>query len=319
MSNNVLLIGGSGFLGTALAEKFAQRDMPFTVLSRSRMCPPRLARVIHEHKKLAVYVSGDCRDEELIEEVISRHGPIIYLAYTNMRGVSSGDPTTELRDNLSSSTVVFKAAARHQRQVLVASSGGTVYGSSDPIPIKETHPTVPISSYGKTKVAIEKYVFELSQNDGLKYMILRPGNAYGIGQMPFRGQGFIATAIASVLRGEPVRIFGRPGAVRDYVYITDMAEAIAVAMEKGEIGATYNIGSGRGHTNEEIVKEIESIVSFDGLVVKREYLPERPQDVARVILDSSRLELKTGWRPVVGLREGLKYTYLWLKNHMAQA
>ena len=314
MSDNVLLIGGSGFLGTALAENLARRGTPFTVLSRSRVCPPRLARLLHEHGNLGAYVSGDCRDEKLTDEVIARHDQIIYLAYTNMGGVSSADPITELRENLSSSAIVFEATARHKKKIIFVSSGGTVYGSSGQVPINETHPTAPISSYGKTKVAIEKYAFELSQSIGLKYIILRPGNAYGIGQVPFRGQGFIATAIASVLKGEPVRIFGQPGAVRDYVYIADMAEAIAVTMKKGEIGATYNIGSGRGYSNEEIVKEIESVVSSDGLVVAREHLPGRPQDVARIILDSSRLSLQTGWRPVVGLTEGLRHTCLWLRN-----
>lgn len=318
MVDNVLLIGGSGFLGTALAENFARRKIPFTVFSRSKVCPPRLARVLHEHGHLGVYASGDCRDGALIEELVARHGHIIYLAYSNMAGVAAGDPATELRDNLSSSTVVFEATARHKKQIVVVSSGGTIYGSAGLIPINETHPSAPISSYGKIKAAIERSAFELSQTTGLKYMTLRPGNAYGIGQMPFRGQGFIATAIASVLKGEPVRIFGRPGAVRDYIYISDMAEAITAAMEKGEIGAIYNIGSGRGHSNDEILQEIERLVSFEGHVVVREYLPKRPQDVASIILDSTRLTLRTGWRPVVGLQEGLKHTYLWLRNLLSE-
>lgn len=95
MVDNVLLIGGSGFLGTALAENFARRNILFTVFSRSRVCPPRLARVIHQHEELAVYVSGDCRDAKLIEKVISRHGSIIYLAYTNMGRVEADLPLGE--------------------------------------------------------------------------------------------------------------------------------------------------------------------------------------------------------------------------------
>lgn len=316
MGDRILLIGGGGFLGTALAENLAQRRLAFTVLSRSKTCPERLSQVFKQCGDLGTYASGDCRDKRFIDELIARHTHVIHLAYANMRGVSCADPSTELMDNLSCATNVFDSAARHGKKIVLISSGGTVYGSSGKIPINEEHRLAPISSYGLTKVAIENCASHISQTIGLKYMILRPGNAYGIGQIPFRGQGFVATAIASVLRAEPVLVFGRPGAVRDYVYITDMAEAIALAMEKGEYGKSYNIGSGRGNSNDEILHEIERLVALDGLVVQKEYLPSRPQDVGSIILDASRLAQKTDWRPVVGLTEGLERTYAWLKNYL---
>ena len=285
-------------------------------MSRSKVCPPRLAQMLKQSEDLGVYAHGDCRDKRLIDELIARHSHIIHLAYANMWGVSSADPPMELMDNLSCSAIVFESSARHVKKMVLISSGGTVYGSAGAIPISEKHPLAPISSYGLTKVAIENSAFHFSQTNGLQYMILRPGNAYGIGQIPFRGQGFVATAIASVLRAESVRVFCRPGAVRDYVYITDMAEAIAIAVEKGEYGTIYNIGSGQGHTNDEILREVERLVAFDGLVVQKEYLPSRPQDVASIILDSSRLARKTSWHPKVSLTEGLERTYTWMKNYL---
>ena len=101
-----------------------------------------------------------------------------------------------------------------QKLVLV-SSGGTVYGNPSTVPVAEDHPTTPISPYGITKLAIEKYAAMYRLTAGLPVVCVRPGNAYGEGQRPFSGQGFIATAMASVIQGKEVVLFGERGTVRD--------------------------------------------------------------------------------------------------------
>lgn len=116
MVDNVLLIGGSGFIGTAVAENLAWRNIKFTVLSRSKVCPPRLAQVLKKSEDLGVYAHGDCRDKRLIDELIAQHSHIIHLAYANMWGVSSAGPSMELMDNLSCSAIAFESSARHGKK-----------------------------------------------------------------------------------------------------------------------------------------------------------------------------------------------------------
>jgi nucleoside-diphosphate-sugar epimerase len=116
MVDNALLIGGSGFIGTAVAENLARRNIKFTVLSRSKVCPPRLAQMLKQSEDLGVYAHGDCRDKRLIDELIARHSHIVHMAYTNMKGVSCADPSTELMDNLSCATKVFDSTARHGKK-----------------------------------------------------------------------------------------------------------------------------------------------------------------------------------------------------------
>ena len=309
-----LLIGGAGFIGMALAEQLLQDGRRFTILSRSKVCPPRLAQLIDASHGSSVYVYGDARDTSLIDRLVADHEEVVHLAHAQMRGVTSTDPFMELSDNLAATVPVFSAAARHKVKVVLLSSGGTVYGQAVRVPILEEHALAPISSYGLTKLCVENCAAYFVKAAGLRCVTLRPGNAYGPGQIPFRGQGFVATAIATILNNEVVRVFGRPGTVRDYVYIEDIAKAILAALEKGEDAAVYNIGSGRGLSNDDMLDHIGKIVSADGLTVQREYTESRPEDVRCNVLDAYAFQRVSGWRPETNLENGLERTYAWIKE-----
>jgi len=219
-----------------------------------------------------------------------------------------------LSDNLAPAVPVFTSAARHHVQVVLLSFGGTVYGQAGMVPVPEDHLLAPISSCGLTKLTVENCASYFARAAGLRCVTLRPGNAYGQAQIPFCGQGFIATAMATVLNRGAVRVFGRPGTVRDYVFVNDVARAILLALEKGEDAAVYNIGSGHGLSNDDVLDHIEKIVARDGLIVRREYAEARPEDVRCNILDSSEFRRATGWCPEVSLEDGLEQTYAWLNE-----
>jgi UDP-glucose 4-epimerase len=314
MSGRILLIGGGGFLGTAVAELLASSGRRFTVLSRSKICPPHLAALVNSSASSGSYVYGDCRDAQLVDHLVAQHQQVVYLAHAHMRGVAVADPYMELSDNLAAAIPVFSAAARHQAKVVVLSSGGTVYGHTDSLPIRADHRLAPISAYGLTKLALENCALYYARAFGLMCVILRPGNVYGPGQIPFRGQGFVATAIATILRGGIVNVFGRPGTVRDYVFVEDVARGIVLALEKACGDSIYNLGSGEGLSNDDLLDYMRKIFAQDGLVVRCEYLASRRQDVARNILDASEFRHVTGWIPEVSIEEGLNRTYEWLKK-----
>ena len=135
---------------------------------------------------------------------------------------------------------------------------------------------------------------------------MRPANAYGEGQSGELGQGFVAAAIHGFLRNSPITIFGEGGTIRDYIHVEDIAAGITAALDHGCIGETYNIGTGTGTSNIEIIEILSAFASESGI--------ERPPvninmvrtfDVSRNTLDSSELFRVSGWRPRVSLKDGL--------------
>jgi UDP-glucose 4-epimerase len=310
MIRNALVIGGGGLIGHHLVPMLQASGWTLSVLGRraaSRYPLPPDVR----------YISGDFGDTTILPRLLGEHSTVICLAYATVPKTSYDNPLEDLLQNLPRAVELFSAAASSGNRLVWVSSGGTVYGDVDSTPIREDHPTNPISPYGVTKLTIEKYARLFAVTRGLQIICLRPANAYGIGQRPFTGQGFIATAIGSVLKGIPIELFGEGETVRDYIYATDLAAGILAAAERGKAGETYNIGTGIGYSNLEIVKEIESIMAEVGCRTHIERHAPRPFDVRSNILDSTQLTRATSWKPQVSLSMGLVMTRDWMLNQAA--
>lgn len=263
------------------------------------------------------YISGDFGNHDQICPLLDSHSEIIHLAYATVPNTSFENPLSDLQQNLPPTVQLFTEVAQRGGKLLLVSSGGTVYGEAEELPIKEDHKTRPISPYGVTKLTSEIYAHLFATTNNLKYLCVRPSNAYGEGQKPFTGQGFISTAMASILTGKKVKIFGETGTVRDYIHVSDLAAGIACALESGRLSETYNLGSGRGYSNLEILEIMASIMKIDPDKIAIEHLPKRFFDVQTNILDSTKLMTHTGWTPKVNFLEGLVKTHIWLSSRNA--
>jgi UDP-glucose 4-epimerase len=310
MPRNALVIGGGGLIGHHLIPILQASGWTASVLGRRAAPRYPLPSDVR-------YISGDFGDKTILPKLLSAHPMIICLAYATVPNTSYDNPLEDLLQNLPRAVELFAAVASSGNTLVWVSSGGTVYGDVDCAPIPEDHPTNPISPYGVTKLTIEKYARLFAVTRGLRVMCVRPANAYGIGQRPFTGQGFIATAIGSVLKGIPIELFGEGETVRDYIYVTDLAAGILAVAECGKAGQTYNIGTGVGYSNLQIVKEIESIMAEVGYHTHIERHAPRPFDVRSNILDSTHLTRATGWKPQVSLPMGLVMTRDWMLNGAA--
>jgi UDP-glucose 4-epimerase len=302
---NTLVIGGAGYIGAHLVPQLVALGRKVTVLGRS--ATPR-----YELPKNATYIEGDFADHELITRLLDSHQEIVYLAYATVPNTSFENPLADLLQNLPATVQLFSEAADRGVKLVLISSGGTVYGEANELPIRETHPTKPISPYGVTKLTLENYAYLYAATHGLNYVCVRPANAYGAGQRPFAGQGFVATAMASALHDMPIRIFGKSGTIRDYLYVSDLASGIVCALERGGLSQTYNLGSGIGLSNLDVIEAFRPLLRELGHEVKVDNLPERAFDVKANVLDSSKLQADTGWRPQVDLGAGLRVTRDWL-------
>jgi len=305
MIQATLLVGGGGFIGAHLVPLLLASGRRVTVIGRSAQPRSALPESVR-------YVAGDFADYETIRQLLSTHAEVVHLAYATVPNTSYDNPLGDLLENLPPTVQLFSLAAELGLRLVLVSSGGTVYGEACELPIAEDHPTYPISPYGVTKLTLEKYARLYGVTHGLKYVCVRPSNAYGIGQRPFIGQGFIATAIASAMKGMPVRIFGANGTVRDYLHVRDLAAGILAALERGRLSETYNLGSGFGHSNLQVLELLTPILAKSGCRMFVEHLPERPFDVHFNVLDSSRLSRDTNWKPSVDFSCGLEEMADWL-------
>ena len=304
---STLVIGGAGYIGTHLVPMLLSTGRQVTALGRK-------AIPAHALPEGATYVEGDFGQGDLLRRLLDKHHEVIHLAYATVPNTSFESPLADLLQNLPPTVQLFSEAAARGRKLVFVSSGGTVYGEAVELPIHEDHPAKPISPYGVTKLTLENYAYLYSVTHGLKYMCIRPANAYGVGQRPFVGQGFISTAMASVMRGKPIIIFGQNGTVRDYLYVSDLAAGIVSALERGKLSETYNIGSGIGRSNRDVIDAFAPLMQEIGCEVRIENLPERLFDVKANVLDSTKLRLHTGWKPQIEFSQGLRLTREWLRN-----
>jgi len=304
---NTLVIGGAGYIGAHLAHQLVATGRRVTVLGR-RMTPA------HALPQEVAYVSGDFAELEVITGLLDRHHEVIDLAYASVPNTSFEDPLADLLQNLPPMVQLFPEVAARGGKLLLVSSGGTVYGEAIQLPIAETHPTRPISPYGVTKLTVENYAHLYAKTHGLQFVCLRPANAYGVGQRPHAGQGFISTAMASAMRRAPIKIFGPIGTVRDYLYVSDLATGIVRTLEAGRLLETYNLGSGLGYSNMDVIQAMTPIMKKCGGEVQVEHLPERAFDVKANVLDSTKLRSDTGWKPEVEFDRGLELTCEWLRQ-----
>lgn len=305
---NILVIGGGGYIGSYIVSMLVASGRMVTILGRAES--PRF-----ELPNNASYVVGDFGDSVVLNDLLVTHKEVIHLAYATAPNTSFQDPLGDLLQNLPKTVQLFSAIANSGGKLVYVSSGGTVYGEAQDVPLSEEHSLKPISPYGVTKLTLENYARLYAVTHGLRYVCVRPANAYGIGQVAFSGQGFISTAIGSAIKGATLKIFGTVGTVRDYIYVSDVAAAIISALDYGVNGETYNIGSGNGFSNLDIVNILRPIVLEYGYDLNVEHQPARSYDVRVNILTPEKLYKHTGWRGKISLTDGLRKTCDWTIKH----
>lgn len=299
------VIGGAGFIGSHVVELLLSQGRDVTVVGRS----PRPVRLLPDG---VLYHAGDYGDGCFLRGILQEMDEVIALAHTTVPKSSFDDPVSDILGNLPAAVKLFETALLCGTGKLVfVSSGGTIYGNTTELPIAEDFPTNPISPYGITKLAMEKYAFMFHVTHNMPVICVRPGNAYGPGQIPFSGQGLVATAIASILTGQEILSYGAERMIRDYLHVRDIASGIIAALELGRAGESYNIGSCIGRSTGEVIEAIASYGRNEGYhAVVREF-PGRSFDVSANVLNSRKLMTETGWTPEISFDKGISETWRW--------
>jgi UDP-glucose 4-epimerase len=224
--------------------------------------------------------------------------------------LSTSDMVRDLMANGGGTARVAELCARHGvSKFIYASSGGTVYGNPERLPIDESHPLLPVSPYGASKLTGEHYARLATLLHGIRTTVFRYSNAFGPRQDPHGEAGVVAIFTGKMLRGEECTIDGDGDQLKDYVYIGDIARANVMALTGGD-GATLNIGSGRGTSVNQIFAALKAET---GSAPPPQFGPPRPGDVRNFWLDTTRAAEVLGWRPEVSFEDGIRETVAWFR------
>jgi UDP-glucose 4-epimerase len=302
----ILVTGGAGFIGSNVADRYLADGHEVAILDdlstglRANL-PAR-----------AAFFEADVRDAAAVQRAFAEFRPEIlnhHAAQIDVRK-SVDSPVFDAEVNvLGSLQLLQAAAAAGTRKVIYASTGGALYGEGRQLPATEEHPINPESPYGASKHAVEHYLYLYRLNRGLDYTILRYPNVFGPRQNPHGEAGVNAIFIGLLCEGKRPTIFGDGHAVRDYLYVDDVVEANALALDKGS-GEIVNLGWGKGVSVNDVFHALARILEFRGAPI---HAAPRPGEVQRIYLDAARARRVLGWWPRVEFEEGLRRTVAWYR------
>lgn len=302
----LLILGGGGFLGTALTRRLLQDGHQVDRLVR-RPVPP-----LGAHDRIH---PGDLADRALLSRLLGESDSVVHLASDTTPGSSIGRPVLEAQANLAPTLGLLEAMQSHpQLPLLFVSSGGTLYGNPAATPVGEDAPLQPLSYHGAGKLAIEAFLHAFHHQNGNPVCVLRPSNLYGPDQSLRDGFGLIRTMLDHVRRGTTMPLWGDGSHVRDYLFIDDMVQAINLALQHPQGWQRYNVGAGIGHSILDVRRLVESI---SGRPLTLEIRPARAGDVRCIVLDCARIGGELGWQAQTPLEQGIARTWAWLENQPA--
>lgn len=298
----VLVLGGCGFIGSHVVDALIGEGHEPVVLDRR---PERFRQPISE----VTYFYGDFSDKMLLIEAMTGVDAVCHLVSTTFPGTANLDPSADVAGNLLGTlTLMDVMRSVRVRRLVYLSSGGTVYGRPQTVPIPETHPLNPINSYGIVKVAVEHYLWLYGDEFGLMPVAVRAANPFGPRQGHIGVQGVISTVLRKLLNGQEIEIWGDGSVVRDYLHARDVADLCVRALASNFVGPV-NAGSGQGRSLNEVLASVRRVT---GREIKPTYRPARRIDVARSVLDVTLARNKLGWKPKRDFEEALSETWVWM-------
>jgi UDP-glucose 4-epimerase len=295
-----IVTGGAGFIGSHVVDALVARGDEVTVLDNlstgRRENVDAGARLIEGDITAAREAFADARPE------ICFH----LAAQADVR-VSVERPDFDAEINLLGTIHVLEAARGHGAQVVLASTGGAIYGECDG-PADEESPRRPLAPYGASKLSAEEYLATYNRLYDTGHVALRYGNVYGPRQDPHGEAGVVAIFLGRLARGEPLRIFGDGRQTRDYVYVGDVVTATLAA--QGHAGV-FNVGTG---TETSVLDLAEACQSAAGVSVETEHAAARPGELQRSVLDPGHAERELGVRAQTSLGDGLAATWEFIRE-----
>ena len=311
-----VVTGGAGFIGSTLTDRLLAEGHSVTIIDN--LATGRLSNL--ESAQTAgnrfSFVELDVRSSEIPAALASAAPDVVFhlAAQADVR-VSVERPLFDAEVNvLGGLNVIEGARLAGARKVVVASSGGTIYGDPRPedLPVDEQHSQHPISPYGVAKKVIDDYLYAFRFLHDLNYVALALANVYGPRQDPHGEAGVVAIFAGRLLRGEGCRIFGDGEQTRDFVFVDDVVDAFVRAAESGD-GVLCNIGTG---VETSVNSLYRAMAVAAGVATEATYEPARTGELARSALNPGFAGVELGWSPQTDLEAGALATLNWFREQV---
>lgn len=303
MNATVLVVGGAGYIGSHCAKQLARRGYDVVVLDN-------LSRGHAHNLKWGTFEHGDTGDSARLREVFARHdvAAVVHFAAHSVVSESVANPQVYFENNVGNALHLLAAMREASVSKFIFSSTAAVYGEPMEIPIAEHHPAIPINPYGQSKFMVEQILSAYGMAYGIEATSFRYFNAAGadpegeLGEEHHPETHLIPRIIASVSGGDRLQVFGTDyptpdgTCIRDYIHVTDLAEAHLLGLERllaGQPGSIYNLGNGAGYSNFEVLLAVERV---SGQKVPYDRAPRREGDPARLVGAASKAIRDLGWK-----------------------
>ncbi len=305
---NILVLGGCGFIGSHIVDVLLARGHSVRVMARHT---EKFRTPIAEID----YRWADFTHENELESALDNIDAVVHSLGSTVPGTSNEDPVADIENNLVGTVRLLEQLRKKKiERILFLSSGGTVYGQPEEIPVPESHPTAPMCSYAIVKLAIENYMLMSQQLYGLRPTIIRPSNLYGERQGHKGGQGAIAAFANALFTGESITVWGDGSIIRDYLHVKDLADFCGKVIES-DITGVFNAGSGCGHSINEIIQMIFEVASNE---VSVQYQKGRNFDIQEVVLDIQKAQKSFQWCPNRSLKQGIACYWQWFIENQSR-
>ena len=302
----VLVTGGAGYIGTHMVK----------ALMEAGHHPVTLDNLSNGHRKLlpgGAFYEGDVADRSVLDTIFNAHAidAVMHFAGFIEVGESTQKPLKYYQNNCAATMTLFDAMLHHNVKRFIFSSTAAVYGEPQTQKIRETHPCTPINPYGESKLFVEKILHNLGLANGMRFVALRYFNAAGAdpsgktGELHHPETHLIPLVLEAASGKRPdIKIFGTDyptpdgSCLRDYVHVTDLAQAHLLSLNhlmEGGASNIYNLGNSQGHSVQEVIQAARTVT---GLQIPAVASQKRPGDPAVLVADSSRIRNELGWQPI---------------------
>ncbi len=306
---NLLVTGGAGFIGSAFVRRAVDESLHPVVVDKVTYAGD-LQRIGEVRRHIRFY-QADITDAALLEKVFVQEKPEIVLHFAAETHVDRSilAPRDFVNANVMGTANLLDVSLKYGVKRFIHLSTDEVYGElpqDKGVVFTETDPLLPNSPYSSSKAAADLLVRAYSKTYGLPTVIVRPSNNFGPWQYP---EKLIPLAIARILLGEKIPVYGKGQNIRTWLFVEDCVEGILRIIEKGTTGEIYNIGSSEERKNIEVIRGLLEMLGKDeGLI---EFVADRPGHDFRYAVDTAKMRRQTGWEPSHGFEEGLQKTVKW--------
>jgi UDP-glucose 4-epimerase len=319
----ILVTGGGGYIGSHVVKDLLRQNHKPIIFDN-------LQTGHRKATKSALFIEGNLSDQRKLAEIFHDNSieAVMHFAADCLVGESVQNPTKYFNNNVKNSMKLFEIMEEFNVSKIVFSSSAAVYGEPKEIPISEEHPCAPSNPYGETKWIVEKVLQTFHDEGKLNFISLRYFNAAGadpegeLGEDHSPETHLIPLVIKAALNGTSVPVFGTDyntpdgTCIRDYIHVSDLAQAHILALrklEQGKISGVYNLGNGNGYSVREVIETVKKVTGRKVVTVES---PRRPGDPARLVASSEKVKEELGWIPrYPDLETIVKTAYHWHRKH----